>query len=144
MRLDWNVFFALALVCVVWTKACSIVSSSSHEIGNYRASVRSDSLAERDGFELAVPLVPHEKGRFLRLFFLRPGIRERLAKLGCIGEGLSVEPETSDVCCVRRRKERAGIESTARSSRVPQAHLRCGVTSDEVFGNHNGETGPSP
>ena len=66
MRLDWNVFFALALVCVVWTKACSIVSSSSHEIGNYRASVRSDSLAERDGFELAVPLVPHEKGRFLR------------------------------------------------------------------------------
>jgi hypothetical protein len=46
MRLDWNVFFALALVCVVWTKACSIVSSSSHEIGNYRASVRSDSLAD--------------------------------------------------------------------------------------------------
>ena len=53
MRHDWNVFFALALVCVVWTKACSIVSSSSHEIGHYRASVRSDSLAERVGFELA-------------------------------------------------------------------------------------------
>jgi hypothetical protein len=38
-----------------------------------QAPVRSDSLAERNGFELSVPLVQHENGRISRTFLSPPG-----------------------------------------------------------------------
>ena len=101
-------------------------------------------MAERDGFELAVPLVPHEKGRFLRLFLLRPGTRERLAKLGCIGEGLSVGRETSDVCV--SVGERSGqASSQQRDHRAFHKHTSDAVSLRTKFSvTTMGETGPSP
>ena len=45
-----------ARACVARPEACSIVSSSSHEMTPLPVSVRTDSLAERSEFELPVPV----------------------------------------------------------------------------------------
>jgi len=86
-------------------------------------------VAERDGFEPAVPLVQHETANFCDFAFSAREA-EGVSEAGGAGEGLAAGRVTSDMC-VFPEKERAGMK--ARSLRSACARSGGGVLLAEPF-----------